>query len=52
MIEINGTTYNIVGAKEFNHKGEARKELKLQKPAGRKFFYVVVYADGSMSGVV
>ena len=52
MIEINGIAYNVISTKSFIHKGEDRKELKMQKLNGRKFFYVVVYANGSMSEVV
>mgnify|MGYP000019680815 CR=1 FL=1 len=50
-IEINGTTYNLIGAKEITGK-PGRKELKLQRPNGRRFYFVVAYENGSMSEVV
>lgn len=50
-IEINGTTYNLISAVEVTGK-PGRKELKLQKPNGRRFYFAVVYENGSMSEVV
>ena len=51
-ININGTEFNLISVKAFEHKGEQRKELKLQKPNGRRFYFAVLYANGSMSEVV
>lgn len=51
QIEINSVTYNIVGAKVFNHNGAQRTELKRQRPKGRRFYFAVVYENGAISEV-
>ena len=41
-IQINGITYNLISANEIAGK-PGRKELKLQRLNGRRFYFVVVY---------
>jgi hypothetical protein len=50
-IEINGITYNLIGVKAVTGK-PGRKELKLQRPNGRRCYFAVVYENGTMSEVV
>ncbi len=50
-IQIDGITYNLISEKEITGK-PGRKELKLKRPNGRRFYFVVVYENGDMSGVV
>ena len=49
-IEISGITYNLISAKEIAGK-QGRKELKLQRPNGRRFYFAVVYENGAVSEV-
>lgn len=51
-IEISGITYNVIGAKEFEHKGATRTELKLQRKNGRRFYFATVYENGTISEAV
>ena len=48
-IEISGITYNLISTKEIR---AGRTELKLQRPNGRRFYFAVVYENGTMSEVV
>jgi len=50
-IKINDITYNIISVNEIAGK-PGRKELKLQRLNGRRFYFVVVYENGTMSAVV
>ena len=50
-IQINGTTYNVIGSKEVAGK-PGRKELKLQRPNGRRFYCAVVYENGAIGEAV
>lgn len=50
-IQINGTTYNVIGSKEVTGK-PGRKELKLQRQNGRRFYFAVVYENGAISEAV
>lgn len=50
-IEINGITYNLISASPIAGK-PGRKELKLQRPKGRRYYFAVVYENGLMSEVV
>jgi hypothetical protein len=50
-IQINGITYNLIGAKEVAGK-PGRKELKLQRPNGRRFYFAVQYENGAISEAV
>ena len=50
-IQISGVTYNLIAATEIAGK-PGRKELKLQRPNGRRFYFAVVYENGTMSEVV
>lgn len=49
QIEINGVTYNIIS--EVTIKA-GRVELKMKRPNGRRFYFVVKYENGAMSEVV
>lgn len=49
QIQISGVTYNVIGAKAINN---GRTELKLQRPAGRRFYFAVVYENGAVSEAV
>lgn len=51
-IEIRGQVYEVVARKAFVHNGKQREELKLRKPKGRRFYFAVVYENGSVSSVV
>ena len=48
QIQIDGITYNVLSSNKFQ---AGRTELQLQRPNGRRCYYVVVYANGSMSSV-
>ena len=50
-IEINGTTYNLISAKNIAGK-PGRKELKLQRPNGRRFYFAVMYENGAIGEAV
>ena len=50
-IEINGVTYNLIGSKSIASK-PGRKELKLQRPNGRRFYFAVMYENGVIGEVV
>ena len=50
-IEINGITYNLISVNQIQGK-PGRKELKLQRPKGRRLYFAVVYENGMMSEVV
>jgi hypothetical protein len=49
-IQISGITYEVVSIKAFGDKG--RKEMKLRRPNGRRFYFAVVYENGSISEAV
>lgn len=46
---INGQDYIIISENNFM---PGRVEFKLRKPNGKRFYHVVRYEDGTMSGVV
>ena len=48
---INGTKYEIISQKQICGF-ENRFEICLRKPKGKRFYHVVRYEDGSISGVV
>jgi hypothetical protein len=48
-IQISGITYNVIGSKEIK---AGRTELKLQRPNGRRFYFAVVYENGTVSEAV
>lgn len=48
-ITISGITYNIIGTKTIR---AGRTELKLQRPAGRRVYFAVVYENGAVSEAV
>lgn len=50
IINIDGQDFVLISTKDFGVNG--RIELKLRKPKGRKFFFAVVYEDGSISSAV
>lgn len=50
-ININGTEYKVIGVKDIAGKPD-RKELKLQRLNGRRFYFVVAYENGAMGEVV
>ena len=50
-INISGQQYQVISTKQFAHNGQQRTELKLRKPNGRRFYFAVVYEDGSISEV-
>lgn len=49
MVNINGIDYKVVSTQEV---GNGRKELKLQRPNGRRFYFAVVYENGAISEAV
>lgn len=51
QIEISGIVYNVVSAKDFKHNNGSRTDLKLQRPNGRRFYFAVVYENGTISEV-
>lgn len=51
QIKIDGITYNLIGEKPVAGR-PGRKELKLQRPKGRRYYYAVVYENGSMSAAI
>lgn len=48
-MNINGVTYTLISKTEIR---AGRFELKLQRPKGKRFYFAVVYENGSMSEVV
>lgn len=50
-IEISGITYNLIGSKNIASK-PGRKELKLQRPNGRRIYFAVMYENGIIGEVV
>ena len=50
-INISGITYNLISASEIAGR-PGRKELKLQRPNGRRFYFAVQYENGSISEAV
>jgi len=48
QISIDGVTYCVVGVMNVAGK-PGRSELKLQRPNGRRFYFAVVYENGSTS---
>jgi len=51
-MNINGKQYIVLGEKKIGHASGERKEISLKLPRGKKIYYVVVYANGTMSEVV
>jgi hypothetical protein len=49
QIQIDGITYNVLSANQFQ---AGRTELKLQRPNGRRCYYVVMFANGFVTSVV
>ena len=51
---LNGATLSlkIINTRKFFHKGQARIEMSLRKPSGRRVYFAVVYENGSISSVV
>jgi len=50
-IQIAGIAYNVISSQEIAGK-PGRREFKLQRPNGRRFYFVVQYENGTMSEVV
>jgi hypothetical protein len=51
-MNINGKQYIVLGEKKISHASGERTEISLKLPRGKKTYYVVVYANGTMSEVV
>ena len=51
-MNINGKQYIVLGEKKIGHASGERTEISLKLPRGKKIYYVVVYANGTMSEVV
>lgn len=51
-MNIAGIQYQIVATKTIEVRGERRTVITLKRPAGRRTYEVVVYANGVMSEVV
>ncbi len=51
-MNINGKQYIVLGEKKISHASGERKEISLKLPRGKKTYYVVVYANGTISEVV
>ena len=51
-MNINGKQYIVLGEKKIGHASGERTEMSLKLPRGKKIYYVVVYANGTMSEVV
>jgi hypothetical protein len=47
-MNIDGITYNLISSKIIGQN----VEHKLQRPNGRRFYFVVVYPNGALSSVV
>lgn len=50
-IEISGIIYNVISVTVVAGK-PGRKELKLQRPNGRRAYFAVVYENGAISEAV
>lgn len=51
IINISGITYNLISVATISGY-PGRKELKLQRQNGRRFYFAVQYENGSISEAV
>ena len=52
QIKINGTTYAVIRAREFEHNGAKRETLFLRRANGTRVYTATRYENGAMSSVV
>lgn len=51
-IKINGITYEIIRTRAFEHNGDKRESLFLQRQNGKRVYQAVRYGNGAISGLV
>ena len=52
IISIDGIKYVVQRIKPYEHNGKVRYTLFVKRPAGKRFYYVVQYENGSFSAAI